>query len=259
VTGAAGGDNRAISAQSAAGPLVPSDPTLNNFGVALNSQPDANGVVVRYTGVPGNRPGSYNNSVALWDTWSPIVAGPHKTSPLETVSIQDDLQPNTIYIPWKFTGTDYLITYQVGEELTTMCASLQLSLKLKPMAVPPGAISLSVCQLDDSSITIVYSTLGGYLPKTYGNWVGVWQGFPGPYFAPTPDSWAPVASDHTQDLLTVPNLRIIPGFDYRIIYFMGPQADGVPGSNIGAMLSFTATESGSSPPDATSAGPVDES
>lgn len=242
----AGTDNGAISAQSAASQFVPSDPTLNNFGLTLSTQPDGQGVAVRYTGVPGNQPESYKNSVALWDTWSPIVEGPHRTSPLCVVPIVGDLQPSTVYVPWQFTGTDYLITYQVGEELTTMCASLELSLKLlKPMIVPPGAISLSVSHIDDSSITIVYSTLGGYLPKTYGNWVGVWQGFAGPYFAPAPDSWAPVGSDHTQDRLTIPNLRIDPGFVYRIIYFMGPQADGVPGSTIGAMLTFTATESGS--------------
>jgi hypothetical protein len=209
---------------------------------------------VRYTGVDGNRPKSYDNSVTLWDTWSPIVAGPHKTPPLRVVPIRCDLQPNTTYVPWPFTGTDYLITYQVGESLTTMCAGVRFSLKIKPMAVPPLAVSMSVYKLDDASITIVYSTMGGYLPKTYGNWVGVWQGFAGPYFPPRPDSWAPVPSDRTQDLVTVSKLQILPDFTYRIIYFMGPNADGIPGPNadgtpepnVGATLTFIAKESGAS-------------
>jgi hypothetical protein len=246
--GSTAADDGAISDQSAAGQLIASDPTLNNFGLALNSKPDGQGVVVRYTGVPGNQPDSYRNSVALWNTWTPVIEGPNKTTPLRVVPISGDLQPSTVYVPWPFTGTDYLITYQVGDSLTTMCAALELSLKLKPMIVPPSAVSLSVYELDDSSITIIYSTLGGYLPSTYGNWVGVWQGFAGPYFAPAPDSWARVPRDRTQDLLTIPNLQIIPGFVYRVIYFMGPLADGVPGSNIGAMLTFTAAESVSSPP-----------
>ncbi|MBV8710850.1 MAG: hypothetical protein JOY56_03695 [Solirubrobacterales bacterium] len=234
-------DNRAISAEGAGGQLIASDPTLDNFCLQLHSTPDGQGVVVQYTGIPGNQPESYHNSVALWDSWSPVIDGPNKTPPLVVVPISGNLQPSTVFVPWPFTGTDYLITYQVGDSLTTMCAALELSLKLK-VPVPPTAISLSVSQLDATSITIVYNTLGGYLPKTYGNWVGVWQGFSGPYFAPTPDSWAPAGSDHTQDVLTVSNLRIIAGFDYRIIYFMGPQADGVPGSNIGAVLTFKATE-----------------
>jgi hypothetical protein len=236
-------DDGAISDQSAAGQLVPSDPTLNNFGLALKSQPDGQGVVVGYTGVPGNQPDSYNNSVALWDTWSPVIDGPHKTTPLRVVPISCDIQPSTVHVPWAFTGTDYLISYQVGESMTTMCAALQLSLHLKPMVVPPSSISLSVYELDDSSITIVYSTLGGYLPKTYENWVGVWQGFAGPYFAPPPDAWAPVGRDRTQDLLKVSNLQILPGFVYRVIYFTGPPTDGLPGSNVGATLTFTATKS----------------
>jgi hypothetical protein len=238
--GSAAADKGEIPPQSAAGQLIASDPTLNNFGLALNSQPNGRGVVVGYTGIPGNQPDSYHNTVALWDSWSPIIEGPNKTTPLRVVPISGDLQPSTVYVPWQFTGTDYLISYQVGESLTTMCAALELSLKLRPMTVPPSAISLSVYELDDSSITIIYSTLGGYLPKTYGNWVGVWQGFAGPYFAPPPDSWAPVGRDRTQDLLTVSNVQIMPGFVYSVIYFMGPQADGVPGSNVGAVLTFTA-------------------
>jgi hypothetical protein len=241
----AAADDRSIWAASAAGSLIASDPTLNNFRLELKSQPDGDGVAVRYAGIPGNQPESYHNAVALWDTWSPVIAGPNKTSPLRVVPITGNLQPSDVYVPWPFTGTDYLITYQAGESLTTMCAALELSLNLKLATVPPSAISLRVYRLDDSSITIVYSTLGGYLPKTYGNWVGVWQGFAGPYFASAPpDSWAAVGTDHTEGLLTVPNLQIIPDFDYRIIYFMGPPG-GVPGSNVGAVLTFTAKESGS--------------
>jgi hypothetical protein len=240
--GSAAGDDKAISAESAARQLIASDATLDNFSLGLNSQPDNQGVVVRYTGVPGNQPDSFHNTVALWDSWSPIIVGPNKTTPLCVVPISCNLQPSTVYVPWPFTGTDYLITYQAGESLTTMCAALELSLTLKLMTVPPSAISLRVYELDESSITIVYSTLGGYLPNTYGNWVGVWQGFPGPYFAPAPDAWAAVARDRTQDLVKVSNLEIIPGFVYRVIYFMGPPTDGLPGSNVGATLTFTATE-----------------
>jgi hypothetical protein len=225
------------------GQLIASDPTLYNFGLRMTTKPDNTGVIVGYTGIPGNQPHSYNNSLALWNSFSPVFSGPRKQKPLCVVPIADDLQPNAILVPWSFTGTDYLVTQQVDDSLTTMCAALELSPRLA-MTVPPSAVTLTVSQLEDSSITILYSTLRGYLPKTFGNWVGVWQGFAGPYDPAGPYSWAPVDRDLTQDFLTVSNLTITPGIDYSVIYFMGPQADGVPGTNLGAVLTFTATKSG---------------
>ena len=224
--------------------LIASDSSLDKFGLSLKTQPGVQGVDVTYTGIPGNQPLTYANSVALWDTWSPILSGPHKIDPLCIVPIPGNLQPSSVHIPYgTFTGTEYLISYQVGEPLTTMAAALPISVHLSPDTVPPTSVSLSVYALATDSITIEYGTLSGHLPHTFGNWIAVWQGFPGPYFAPTPEQWAPIANDNTQGLICLSDLEIIVGFTYCVIFFMGPTV-GDPATNLGAMLTFTAADPG---------------
>ena len=71
------------------GQLIASDPTLDNFGLTLVTKPDRSGVVVRFNGVPGNQPHAYGNTVALWDSWSLIVTGPHAQTPLRVVAIDE--------------------------------------------------------------------------------------------------------------------------------------------------------------------------
>jgi hypothetical protein len=222
--------------------LIASDLTLDRFGLTLKTQPGVQGVDVTYTGIPGNQPLGYANSVALWDTWNPILAGPHKIDPLCVVPIPSNLQPSSVHIPYDtFTGTEYLVSYQVGEPLTTMAAGLPITVRLAPDTVQPTSVSLSVQALTTDAITIEYGTLTGYRPETFGNWIAFWQGFPGPYYASPPVQWAPISGDSTQGLISLSGLDIIAGFTYCIIYFMGPTG-GDPATNLGAMLTFTAAQ-----------------
>lgn len=220
---------------------VAADSTLDRFGLKLATKPGPSGVQVRYTGIAGNRPHTYANSVALWNTWDPIIEGPHKVDPLLVVPIGTDNQPDYVYVPYdRFTGTDYLISYQVGGPLTTMAAMRRISLRLAATAAPPSSLSLSVYELTADSLTVKYETLDGSLPHTFGNWIGCWQGRAGPYFAGKPMGWAAVGSDSTMGLVRLAGLTIAASFIYRVIYFMGPGADGVPGSHVGAVLTFEA-------------------
>jgi hypothetical protein len=221
--------------------LVAPDPTLERFGLTLATKPGPSGVQVRYTGIAGNRPHTYVNSIALWDTWNPIIEGPHKIEPLVVVPIGTDNQPDYGHVPYdRFTGTDYLVSYQVGGPLTTMAAVRRISLRLAAPVPPPTALSLSVYELTADSLTVKYETLDGSLPHTFGNWIGCWQGRAGPYFAGKPMGWTAVGSDDTMGLVRLSGLTILASFIYRVIYFMGPDADGVPGSQVGATLTFEA-------------------
>jgi len=220
------------------GSLTAEDVSLDRIYLSLPTEPDSSGLAVAYTAIEGNRPKSNENTVALWDTWEPILVGPARTKPLGCVRIASELRRSTAFIPYAgLTGSDYLVTYQVGRDLSTMAASLRICLELG--STPPSGVALSVYELRGDRITVKYETLGGYRPHSLGNWVGAWQGLAGPFGAPPPDAWAPVASDSTVGLVTLSGLTIIDGFPYRIIYFMGPDA-GVPGSAIGAVLTFTA-------------------
>jgi hypothetical protein len=220
--------------------VIATDPTLSNFHVGTRTQPSGQGVIVGYAGILGNRPQSFGNTVAVWDTWSPILDGPTPTQPLCTVPVPQDEQPSTVDVPWGFGPTDYLISYQAGGPYTTMCATRRLSLSIALMSEPPSSVMLGVAALDAQSVTLTYNALLGCKPKSWGHWVGVWTGFPAPYAPGAPDGWAAIESDRTQGVVTVTGLEIYPTLDYSVIYFMGPVADGVPGTALGALLTFTA-------------------
>src|SRR5277367_169874 len=122
---------------------APTDPgTMQNFKLTLVSPPGRDGVIVRYEGISGNRPKCYANSVALWDNWYP---DPTKDEPLNVTPVPSNRQPDSVPIDYtKFQGTDYLVTYQVGAALTSMCASLRLSPRIGEVAEPPSSVLISL-------------------------------------------------------------------------------------------------------------------
>ena len=214
--------------------LIASLVTLKNFEIEAATQPSDDSLIVSYRSIDGNRPHTFGNTVALWDVTMP---DPEFDHPLTTADIETDANRGSILIKHDLQGIDYLVTYQVGA-LTTMCAQLRLSLSLTAMSAPPNSITMSVEQLTDTSITLRYDTLGGYLPQTYNNWVGIWSGFPNPFRAGTPAGRAEVPNA-TEGLVPIPNISIEPTFNYTVVYHMGNSEKG---TDVGAALSFTAKQ-----------------
>ena len=95
---------------------------LSHF--SLNpGKPTAKFVVVKYNGLAGNLPKTYDNSIALW-----LGSIPNRDiGPLTIVKINKDQQAGDVNIPCKFQQLAYSLTYQVGA-LKTMCALAQLDL-----------------------------------------------------------------------------------------------------------------------------------
>ena len=153
--------------------IAPADrDTLSNFSITVASPPNRDDVIVRYAGIKGNKPGDYDNTVALWDT---LLPDPVLDQPLTTARITSNQQPGEVIIKWEFQATDYLVTYQSGKALTTMCASLELSPRMRAEAVPPNNVILDITCITATSVTVRYGTLAGYRPLTFQNWAGSLQ------------------------------------------------------------------------------------
>jgi hypothetical protein len=221
-------------------PGTPSDPgTLFHFELSLKSKPSKDGVIVYFTGIPGNRPQDFGNSVALWDNWYP---DPEFHKPLKVTLIGSNLQPAGVRIENEtFQENDYLVTYQVAAAMTSMCASLRISARPAAMSEPSNSVILRLSSVSASSVSVFYSTLGGYLPAKYRNWIGIWRGFPNPFRAGKPMGAVPIPDDSTEGSVTIGNISIESTRNYTLIYFMGGGVSDQPGTNAGAMLSFTAS------------------
>ncbi len=220
--------------------------------------PTAHSVIVRTSGLAGNLPKTYGNTIALWNGALPNMAVP----PLKIVPFADDAQEKDIVIAYEFEQLLYSLTYQVGG-LETMCALAQLNLTntflrhnninidhldftldkcnanllaREPLDAEwnvPTFVNLQILELTTSSVKVLYNTLSGYLPATYKNWLGVWQGQAIPYDAPTSLQQANITQDFNQGIVVLDNLTFSEYFTYTLIYFTGPDR-----TNAAALLYF---------------------
>jgi hypothetical protein len=195
--------------------LAPEAGQLSNVSLTIKNV-TADGVVVRYQGLSGNMPLTYKNSVALWNSLIPNVGAPGQ--PLETTEIPTNDQPGSVFVEYPIVDTDYCLTYQVGESQTTMCA---LAPHSSTMADLPTSIDIDIDDVTTNSVRVYYSTLPGYLPKSYNNWIGIWQGYAIPYRAPDFLASSPIPSDATEGYATLQNVSISSDFTYTVIYFCG--------------------------------------
>jgi hypothetical protein len=214
-------------------------------------KPEAKFIIVSYNGLSGNLPKTYKNSIALWLGSIPNMA----KAPLKIVEIDKDRQAGDVVIEEDFQQLFYSFTYQVGA-LETMCALAQLDLtntilepkngdgdeqqhpgtgksEIEPESPEshesleiainiPTYVDIEILELTTSSVKVLYSTLPGYLPKTYKNWVGVWQGYTQPYNAPSPMRSVNITQDYTEGIVILDNVSFEEYFTYTLIYFTGP-------------------------------------
>ncbi|MCK5057202.1 MAG: hypothetical protein KAT34_11140 [Candidatus Aminicenantes bacterium] len=222
---------------------------LSHFNIETN-KPISSGVVVNYKGLDGNLPETYKNSIALWSGLLPNK----QRKPIKRVNIKNDDQAGDVWIEYGFQQSYYSLTYQVGASLRTMCALAQLDLtsntltpvqgvrvnknrasvnmpefidmdkgtgaELKDVEIPTY-VELKIKELTATSIKVFYSTLPGYLPAKYKNWIGVWQGYASPYNAPDPMGSENILQDFTQGTVLLGNVSFSKYLTYTLIYFTG--------------------------------------
>jgi hypothetical protein len=215
--------------------LTPPVRGQNQFSVSTNN-PSQGEVIVRYDGIAGNQPGTYKNNLALWNGSLPNMT----VDPLRVIAIESNNQPNSLPFEFEFEPTDYCITYQVGEDISTMCAMTSFSFSLKARILramafwrwknapptPPDAVSIKIQKITTDSVQIIYNALPGYQPQKFGNWIGIWPGWAIPYGSPEPLGRAKVGSDFSQGIVNIDPVSLCPGLSYTLTYFMqGPEKD----------------------------------
>lgn len=177
----------------------------------------ADTVSLKYSGLSGNQPHSYGNFVAIWET----TAIPWTVPPLAQQQIPQNAQMGTYVMSGGFTLTNnaYIVGYAVGDKITDICAVAYIS--AVELTAPPDHVYMSITKIGTNSLSVNYYTLLGYLPKTYKNWIAIWEGYASPYNAPKPLGRYWVNSDANQGTIEIKNIKLSLDKTYTLAYFMG--------------------------------------
>lgn len=177
----------------------------------------ADTVSLKYNTLSGNQPNLYLNTVMIWE--SSVI--PWTVPPLACEQIPQNGQSGTVVMSgFVISSSQYIIGYAVGNLVTDICATAQIS--AGGLRAPATNVYISVASIQENSLTINYYTLSGYLPKSYGNWIGLWEGYASPFNAPKPLAKAKVRSNSNQGTVIIEDLELLPDTVYTLVYFMGP-------------------------------------
>lgn len=180
---------------------------------------NADTVSLEYSGLNGNQPCSYGNFVAIWA--ARVI--PWTVQPLARKQIPQNDQMGSYVMSGDFTITDnaYVVGYAVGDKITDICAVAYISPVSGKLADPPDRVYMSINKIGRTFLSVNYYTLSGYLPKTYKNWLGIWEGYASPYNAPRPVGKSSVDSDSNQGTIEIDNIELSVDRTYTLVYFMG--------------------------------------
>jgi hypothetical protein len=188
----------------------------------------ADTVTVAYRGLPGNRPQTYANKVAIWN--SSVI--PWGFEPVASMTIPQQTEQGTVALNGVvITDTNFVVGYSVGPDSASTCASAQIG--ADGGSVGESQTRLEIVGAEADAVVVRYHTLDGYQPSAEGNWVGLWVGRVSPYDAPAALARKQVATDSTDGTIELRGLRLKEHTPYTLIYFLGPDL-----TEAGAMIVF---------------------
>ncbi len=188
---------------------------LQNFNLQVVSV-TGDTVALKYDGIAGNAPEIYNNFVALWQ--GPIVN--LNIPPLRRQNILGNVQPGSFVMDQLSIGlSSYTVAYGVGKELTTICATQMINAGGSPGHCENVSIGLDF--VGANCISVSYKVLAGYLPCTYGNWIGLWEGNALPYSSGDPIAKVAISDNGTQGCVGINNVTLKIKTEYTLVYFTG--------------------------------------
>ena len=215
-------------------------PSLQTCSLVIENY-TADTVSLKYNTLSGNQPYTNENTVKIWE--SSVI--PWGTDPLTSERVPQDGQSGTMVLGGVvITDNPYIIGYAVGEDVSEICTTAAIS--AGGLRDPTDYVYLSVASISETSLTLNYYTLYGYLPKAYGNWIGLWEGYASPFLAPRPLAKTRVRSNSNQGTVTMSDLELKPDTVYTLVYFMGPdEGSGWPRplTNGAAILNIQTVES----------------
>lgn len=190
-------------------------------------------VFIKYSGLPANQPSSYQNFVAIWEATSI----PWSQDPIQKTPIPQNSQIGTVVISGlTITTSSYIVGYGVGPEIPSICACAPLN--VGGLRAPPTSVQIAPIGVGPNSVAVQYRTLGGYLPATYDNWIGLWRGYVSPYNSPKPLGTVRIPTDSTEGSVAINGVDIGINLPYTLIYFMGGSDRPQGNTQAAAILTF---------------------
>ncbi len=185
-----------------------------------------NAILVAYNTLPGNRPNSYGNYVAIWQNHNSI---PWNTPPLKVQKIVDNTPSGSMtFGGLDITQNSYILGYSVGPELSSphqpqgnICSTVFVpesggSTPTSENSQP----SLTYIPGGSTSVSVNFNNLpSGILPQTNGAWIGIWQGSQASYNNP-PMASNSVQVDSSEGTAFINGVNIRRGWTYTIALFM---------------------------------------
>lgn len=181
---------------------------------------------VGYRSLPANRPKTYGNFLAIWQ--GRMI--PWQAPPLSRITIPQDTDSGSVVLSgFTLANLDYVIGYGTGPNTSTIAASVPIPPDTgsdndsSAAPAPAGnSVTMSLASLTAEAVAVRYATLPGYLPSSYGNWIGIWPGQMSPYNPFKPLACADVASDANLGTVAMNGLSLGAGEIYTLVYFTGP-------------------------------------
>ncbi|NNA55330.1 MULTISPECIES: hypothetical protein [Pseudomonas] len=193
-------------------------------------------VTVRYDSLPANRPLSNENFVAIWA--SSVI--PWQAEPLARITIPQNSESGTVVLSGVSIGRlSYVLGYGTGPNVSNIAASALISASGPEPA--PHYIQIAISNVTTNTLSVNYQTLNGYLPHTYGNWVGLWRGYMSPYNPTAPLAKLDIPDDATEGTVAFNGLDLAVNGTYTLAYFTG-QPGHPEQRTAAAMLTFTVAE-----------------
>jgi hypothetical protein len=203
-------------------------PILSQIGITV-PYVGPNAISVQYSLLPGSRPKTNSNFLAIWE--STIV--PWTVPPMATQKIVGDTQQGSVsFSDLSIQNKAYIIGYAVGPDITDICATATVYVGGQPAQY--FSTSIGIAAVLDDSIVLQYSCCLGYQPQPSKNWVGLWQGAASPYYSGDPLYKTAVTSSSSQGTVVMNGLTLSFGTPYTIVYFVGPNV-----TDAAAILTFT--------------------
>lgn len=204
---------------------------------------------VGYRSLPANRPKTYGNFLAIWQ--GRMI--PWQAPPLARITIPQDTDSGSVVLSgFTLANLDYVVGYGTGPMVSTVAASAPITPDAGTGTTtgagngPASAsVTMTLSSLTSETVAVRYATLPGYLPSSYGNWIGIWPGQMSPYNAFRPLACVDVASDANLGTVAINGLSLGAGETYTLVYFTGPavpaSADG-PATGCAAAWSAAGTQ-----------------
>lgn len=211
-------------------------PVLLLTQIAVESS-SSDSVTIRYDSLPANRPMANENFVAIWE--SSVI--PWQAEPLAKITIPQNSETGTVVLSGFSIGRlSYIIGYATGPQISNIAASATISASGPTLA--PDKIQIAVDYLTTNTLSVSYQTLTGYLPHSYGNWLGLWRGHMSPYNPTPPLAMIDIPTDSTEGTVAFNGLTLAVDATYTLAYFTGQPGDRPDTRTAAAMLTFKVGE-----------------